>query len=413
MRELAREAGYDAGYISRLASGKQRPSSRAARRLDEILAAHGDLAAGAVPPRLRGLSGNQALSDADTVSVPCRALDGKIIFVAIPRRTFLQYGAAALTAATGNAREEGSQVRPAGIDGAKAAEHFRQLRSTLIDSDNLLGPRHVIPAVRSHMEGIGQLRERHAGADGRDLLHVQAEYGEFLSWLCHDTGDFPAAQYWLDRSLEWSQAVADREMTAYFLVRKSQLAGDMRNPATAVGAADAAARAAKGSRRLQAAAATFAAHGHAVAGQQAECLRAIATAHTRAAVLDDGPAPQWAPWLDRTYIEAQRARCLSVLGKHREAAHIFAQAIRSLPSSYRRDRGVYLAREAVAHARAREPEEAAAAGLGAMVIAQETGSGRVISELANLSAVLAPWKNIPAAAGFRDALAALIPLTRP
>jgi hypothetical protein len=46
------------------------------------------------------------------------------------------------------------------------------------------------------------------------------------------------------------------------------------------------------------------------------------------------------------------------------------------------------------------------------VIAQETGSGRVISELACLSAALKPWTDVPAAAGFRDALAGLLPLRR-
>lgn len=45
VRELGRRAYRDKGYISRLASGKQRPSPEAARDLDEILGADGELAA--------------------------------------------------------------------------------------------------------------------------------------------------------------------------------------------------------------------------------------------------------------------------------------------------------------------------------------------------------------------------------
>src|SRR5260370_35009409 len=51
-RALARKVPCDPGYVSRLASGKQRPSLRIARRLDELLGAGGGLAP--APPRRPG-----------------------------------------------------------------------------------------------------------------------------------------------------------------------------------------------------------------------------------------------------------------------------------------------------------------------------------------------------------------------
>src|ERR1019366_7398058 len=97
-----------------------------------------------------------------------------------------------------------------------------------------------------------------------------------------DSSDFRAAQFWLDRALEWSHAAGDHELATYVLARKSQLAGDMRDAA-------AAGMARRGSR-LQATAATYGAHGYALNGQTVACLRAIDGAREMAADLEDDPA---------------------------------------------------------------------------------------------------------------------------
>ena len=125
--------------------------------------------------------------------------------------------------------------------------------------------------------------------------------------------------------------------------------------------------------------------------------------------LEDGQESAWATWLDGAYIDVQRARCLSALGDHEHAAAVFQQAIRDLPPGYRRDRGVYLAREALAHAGACDPEQAAVAGLQALAIAEQTGSGRIIHELARLDSGLTRWPKVPAVADFRESLTSVIP----
>jgi hypothetical protein len=85
----------------------------------------------------------------------------------------------------------------------------------LRDSDNLLGPRHIIPTVHEHIRVIQQLRVGRSGADRRALLSLQVEFAEFAGWLHQDCGDFGQARYWLDRALEWSHASADSQMTVY------------------------------------------------------------------------------------------------------------------------------------------------------------------------------------------------------
>ena len=352
------------------------------------------------------------------VVLPCRTSDGRIIWVSIPRRTFLSggLGAAALAAiASANPGPSGAPVatlRTAAVTEMNPIETLRQLRRALIDADNLLGAGAVLPAVHGQIQVIRQLRTEHRGADRQALLTLQAQYAEFAGWLHQDARDFQAAGYWLDRALEWSHAAADREMATYVMARKSQLAGDMRDGTSAVDLAGAAGSMARKASRLKATAATYGAHGYALSGQRTACLRAIDGAREMADRLEDNPGSPWATWLDGAYVDVQRGRCLSALGDHAKAATVFQQAIRDLPPAFRRDRGVYLAREALAHAGARDPEQAAAVGMQAVAIAHDTQSGRVIDELAQVGTGLAPWATLPAVAEFQDALTSVLPTER-
>lgn len=121
------------------------------------------------------------------------------------------------------------------------------------------------------------------------------------------------------------------------------------------------------------------------------------------------PPARLAKWLDASYIEVQRARCLSILGEHPAAATIFERAIEELPPQYCRDRGVYLARAGRAYACSGEPERAVAAGTQALAVVHQTGSGRIITELATLNSELARWKTMPSVTEFREAFAEALP----
>jgi tetratricopeptide (TPR) repeat protein/transcriptional regulator with XRE-family HTH domain len=443
LRQLALHATYDASYLGRLERGDQHPSEKVARTLDAALGAGGELirlwliadkarqgkAQNAANPSsdeanthpqqaghgsdLDVLPGDHALSEEDSsgVTMPCRASDGRIIWVTVPRRTFLLGGVAA--AAGSMVARPGSYARafraaPLGAGDPNPIEHLRTMRLVLIDSDNLFGPQAIIPTVHQQVRIIQQLRAGQSGADRKALLHLQAEFSEFASWLHQDAGDWSQAQHWLDRALDWSHAVDDREMAAYVMARKSQLAGDMRDHETAIDLADAAIAMALPGSRLQAAAHTYKAHGLALAHEPKGAALALDAAHAIAADRADQESP-WAVWLDEAYVDVQRGRCLTLTGSHQQAADVFVTALRNLPPSYRRDRGVYLAREAQAHAGTRDPEHAAAAAMLALDIAEETSSGRIVSELAALDAQLDPWAAVPAVADFREALTSVIP----
>jgi tetratricopeptide (TPR) repeat protein len=430
---------YDPSYLARLERAERFPPEHVAQVCDRELDTGGELVRLwqlADTERKRGspdvaspathvaISGPEvdphlaitAASEGEEIIIPCRSADGRIIWVSVPRRNLLTGGlglaaGAAMGTLAGPVDGRARHTRfTAGVADVDPVGHLRHLRTILVDSDNLLGPRSVIRAVRDHIGVIQQLREQHNGADRRALLQVQAEYAEFAGWLHQDVGDCQAAGFWLDRALELAHAGGDPEFPVFVLARKSQLAGDMRDAARAVDMADAAMATGQGHRRLTGVALTYAAHGHALDGTHKASMHALDRARQQLdrSIGDDPPA-RLAKWLDASYIEVQRARCLSVLGEHPAAAAIFEQAIEDLPPQYRRDRGVYLARAGRAHACGGEPERAVAAGMQALAIADQTGSGRIVTELATLDSELARWKATPLVTEFREAFAETLP----
>jgi tetratricopeptide (TPR) repeat protein len=231
-------------------------------------------------------------------------------------------------------------------------------------------------------------------------MELQTQYAEFASWLYQDLGDFDSAQFWLDRAFQWSHTVGDGDLTSYVMARKAQLAGETRDLVDVVDLAEAAQRMARPRSRLAAVARTYESYGHALRGESSDSERAIDDVRNS---LDrvSGDTTPWGVWLNEQYVEVHRAHGLEVLGKHAEAAEIFTSAIKALPDGYHRDRGVYLARAAVAHAGSGAPDEAAAVGFQALTVAKDTGSGRIIRELVRLDQSLVPWQRQAEVADFR------------
>lgn len=284
----------------------------------------------------------------------------------------------------------------------KPASYFTSALRTLNDNDYLFGPVDVIPKAERLIAEIGHAWASTQGRDRAELIHLRARFAELLAWLHQDLGDHAAAQRWADRAFDWSYIGGDREVTAIVLTRKTQLACDMGDPDTATGFGRAATSAAP-HVKFAAAATTYAAHGHALAGDRSAAERGYDNARELVARSDG--ACEWGDWLNHSYIDVHRAQSLNELGDHRGAADIFDNALRALPGEFRRDRGVYLARAARAYAGAREFDHAATLGVQALTIANETRSGRTAAELRRLRDELATT-NTGTVREFRDLMRA-------
>jgi tetratricopeptide (TPR) repeat protein len=330
--------------------------------------------------------------ETDIVEVCCRTPEGGIVFVAVPLRQ--------LTGGVPGPRPapHAEETRP--------AERFLAARRALRDNDNLFGPRDVIPLAMRQLAVIREESKSVRGRDRRELLLAQIQFADLLGWLYQDSREYKAAARWLYRALDWAHALGDDGCVAFILARKSQLACDMRDPVTAIAAAGAALRLATGLHPLtSAAAATYGAHGHALAGDATAARRLYDRA--RVALRDNDAQPaQWATFMDSAYVDVYQAHSLAALGEHAAAAAGFSAAIRGLRPGYHRDRGVYLAREARARAASREHDRAAELAAQAVAVGTETGSARIFAELAAVRDATWPARESPAVARFRTALSA-------
>ncbi|MFD6347374.1 multiprotein-bridging factor 1 family protein [Streptomyces roseolus] len=359
---------------------------------------HGANAPGSLAVRALGQAGS-AEGDEETVVVPVR-IQGRIRFVPVPRRVVLASGLAGLAAAAVPVSAATAATELA--DMGTPFEHFAQLRRVMIQADNLIGPRHLLPALHQHLATLAARRRAARGADGIALLALETRYEELAGWFAQDIGDDRAAHGHTAKALDASHIAGDTDLTAYILGRKAQLAVDTGHAADALGLAGAARRTARPGSRLEVIAVLHEAHAHAVLGEGDEAHRAYDTALDLLERADANGV--WGSWLDTAYVNTARSRSLAALGAYEQAAAGFDSALAALPPAYRRDRGVYLARAARAHAGAGNMTLAARIGAQAVGIAAETGSARIFGQLDRLDQVLVPASGEDGVAEFRAAL---------
>ncbi|MFJ8924755.1 hypothetical protein ACIREK_35375 [Streptomyces sp. NPDC102415] len=95
------------------------------------------------------------------------------------------------------------------------------------------------------------------------------------------------------------------------------------------------------------------------------------------------------------------------LGLGVEAGALWSQVLTLVPETARRDRGVYMARQATAAADAREPDQALEIARTVATIAAETRSARMRRELTTLERAMRPWHDAPVGRDLAEVLASV------
>ena len=167
LRGLAREAGYDPSYLSKVINGKKPCSPFVARRLDDILEA-----AGTVTEAASRLAARQDVEAPDMADGP---------------------------------------VAP------ELVAYFRESLAGHYRADIFLGPRNLIPTVRTQTDLIIQLLPRADAAVRADLLGVGAAYAALLGWLYQDAGDLTTSAHWRDATLGLAHRSGDPQLVSYAL----------------------------------------------------------------------------------------------------------------------------------------------------------------------------------------------------
>jgi len=162
-----------------------------------------------------------------------------------------------------------------------------------------------------------------------------------------DAGDLAESGRWHDVMIERAHRSHDPQLVGFALYCKAMLHTDMSDGPGVVDLTSAGLRHKDLIPKVRALLLQQAAHGHSLrgdAGTYDECDRLLGDAGTLIGEIgDDYP---WGACTSARWIEPQRATVLTRLGRHREAAELWADVIPDLPASSRRDIGVFSARHA-------------------------------------------------------------------
>lgn len=254
-------------------------------------------------------------------------------------------------------------------------------------TDNLAGPHSLLPIAKQQMGFAERILARSRGHGHRKMLYVCARFAEFNGWLHQDTGDLRSAMQWSNTALDLAQEADDTHLVCYIHMRKSNIASDAGKPGLAMAFARAALQN-PGSLtpRLKAVALRQEAHGNALAGNRDACSRALDQAFRHAT---DAPDVDLASYCTPSYVEMEAAHCWIELGQPDKAITTLQQGLAEWSPNFRRDLGLCLARLAVAHAGAAQPDEALTLAEHSLSIAVDTRSHRTMRQLHRGSKLLA------------------------
>ncbi|MFQ6142400.1 Twin-arginine translocation pathway signal [Streptomyces seoulensis] len=314
----------------------------------------------------------------------------------VQRRAFVSVTAAALVA---------GPVSPQHVDPA-LIDYFQQQLEGHYRADMFLGPHDLIGTVSAQYQLIDKLVRSAKGETRRGLLRVGAAYAALVGWLYQDAGDTDGAAFWRGVTQELAMRARDPHLIGYSLVNQAQVRTDLGDGHAVIDLCEAALDDAQRLvPKVRIMAMQQQAHGASLTGNRSAVDHLIDQADGLLSRVDDDLP--WGNACRRTpgYLEIQRATCYGRLGLGTEAMSLWDQVLAVVPETARRDRGVYLARHAIAAAGAGDPDHALEIARTAAEIAVETRSARMCRELAGLRRAMRRWQDAPVGRDLDDVLA--------
>ncbi|MEU7731722.1 Twin-arginine translocation pathway signal [Streptomyces griseus] len=314
----------------------------------------------------------------------------------VNRRVFTSITAAALVK---------GPTAPQHVDPA-LVDYFQQQLEGHYRADMLLGPHDLIGTVSAQYQLIDKLVRSAKGETRFGLLRAGAAYSALVGWLYQDAGDMDGAAFWRGITQEIAARSRDPHLIGYSLVNQAQVRTDLGDGHAVVELCEAVLDDAdRLVPKVRIMAMQQQAHGASLTGERRAVDRLLDQADRLLPNVDDDLP--WGNACRRTpgYLEVQRATCYGRLGLSAEAGSLWAQVLTVVPETARRDRGVYLARQATAAATAREPDQAVEITRTVATIAVETRSARMCRELATLERAMRPWHDAPIGRDLKEILA--------
>jgi DNA-binding CsgD family transcriptional regulator len=273
--------------------------------------------------------------------------------------------------------------------------YYEALLAEHVRADNLLGPHLVLNIVHHEAASLLGAVRGTRGAKRLQAVRLASRYEEFLGWLHQDAGRLDLASVHTDRARDLSTELRDPQLTAYLLMRKSNIASDLGDPALALALANAAsAQTIYLPRTDRAVILRQKAHALAGLGDAHACADVIAEALEVVADMKPDDAGI-ASYCTIHYVAMEAAACWLQLDRPQEALSAFMATSRDWPPELHRDYGLYLARCANAHAWVGEVSTACKFAEQAIITIRQTASARIMWELQRLAERLSTWRTRP------------------
>jgi transcriptional regulator with XRE-family HTH domain len=370
---LARKVPCDSALISRYRCGKQKPSVRMARAIDDALDAQGALVALASPA-----PGRRAVLAGIAAVVAGPSLFGTLD---VDERERLAWAAR----------------RAPRIDVAAVASLAGVLASQRCAED-ALGAATVLGPVMAQLAVVEELVSSARGPVRPAVVDIAQQWTQFAAWLHRQCRDFPASQVLWRQTLELAAEADDATMTATVLTRRAEMAWLAGEIGSMIGLAQAAQRDERAATSERAHSAGVEARGLAITGDAATAERKLGQAADLASQFADRPGEQrpWSYWYTPQWFQCERGVTLGYLSAHSDQHR--ALAVEELTAGYegfsadvaRAEWALdYILRRAAIHARGGDVEQACADALEVVPISLQTNSASLRGMLTELHAGLA------------------------
>ncbi|MEE1790798.1 helix-turn-helix transcriptional regulator [Streptomyces sp. BE308] len=380
LQQLAVAMSYSKGHLCKIERGDKPPTLDLVRRCDAFFKADG---------RLR-----------ETVESRAGVPGGR---PTMARRQAIATGVGSLLAVTlaeggkGGISFEDKTLPPDAL--------FRDQLHQMRQLGQSMAPATLLPILRSQAATVTGLASRASGSHRTGLLVIASRFAEYLGWMAQEAGDEAGALKWTAQATELARAGGDEYLADYALVRRALVTFYNGRAPETIALAQQAQRTIV-PPRIRGLAAQREAQGHALAGDERACGKALDRARALLA-LDEGSAD--APVLGTTQladpVSMVTGWCLYDLGRPREAATVLDRECRLIAPHALRTRTRFGLRNALAQAASGEIERSCDTAGELLAFASIVPSATVRTDVRRLDREWSRFRTHPAVRDLRPALA--------
>lgn len=379
LKQLAKVTTYSTGHLSKIERGVNPPTMNLAQCCDAYFNAGG---------RLR------RLLSAEIRSAGNRARPA--------RRRVIVTGVGSLIAAR---MADGGGVGHLGDQDLPPDTLFHEQLHQMKRLGQSLAPAAMLPVLRSQASTVTALASRATGSSRTGLLITASRFAEYIGWMAQESGDETAALHATAEAVELARAGGDTDLSDYALVRRALVTYYNGDASRTIALARQAQRSAA-PPRVRGLAAQREAQGHALAGDERACRRALDRARDLlAADVDLSAGPVLGTTQLKDPVSMVEGWCLYDLGRPQEAAEVLEAQCRRIAPHALNTRARYGLRHALALAASGEVEQSCETAREMLAFMSVVPSATVRTDVRRLDRAWSRFRGNPAVRGLRPALA--------